>query len=121
MVLDVVDSTVNNYYLFEIPIQIFEIFDELPVFPDHSLATEYPANVHLFGVNLHNFAHNGVLIFFGKYDYFVFLGQSSQHLLQTWTKGGFYTFAENVLTFDYGACEVENESFGVEIGMDGVE
>ena len=67
--------------------------------------------MYLFWVDLHYFVHYCVLVLLGKYDYFVFLRQSSEHLFETWTKGSLDTFAEDVLTFDDGACEVENESF----------
>ena len=113
VVLDVVQRSVNDYHLPQVSVQIPEILNKLSIFPHHRLSAQYPSDVHLFGVNLHDLIHDCILVLLGKYDNLVFLRQSSQHLLQTRTQSNFHALSEYVLTLHYGACEVEDESFGV--------
>ncbi len=49
--------TIDSNYLFEVSVEIAQIFDKLAVFPDHRLSTEYSSQMLTSRVDFRKVSH----------------------------------------------------------------
>ena len=64
---------IDSNDLLKVSVEIPQIFDKLPVLPDHRLSAKYRSNMHLSGVNLHNIAHYQRFVLLGEDNNLIFL------------------------------------------------
>lgn len=117
MILHVLTFSIDHNDLADIAVQILQVLDIVSSSPDHTFLSQNALDVLMPGVYVVDRVHQERRFFFREDDDLVFLDQSLQHGLESRPQHVLLSLAEDILSFEQSASQIQDERFGMEIWM----